>query len=364
MIRVLHYGISSNAGGIETYLLNLTQHVDHDRFHFDFVHNRVGEPCFYNELTAMGSRFYAITPRKESLRKNRRELDELFGRESFDIFHCHVNTLSYVEPIRAALRHGCRVAVHSHNAGASNSLVTTLLHRAHSATFPRDRVTPIAVSSLAGEWLYGKGSRFEIINNGIDVCRFEFDQAARDRVRAELDLQSNFVVGNVAAFLPAKNHIFLVRIFEALSDRIPEAKLLLVGAGPLEDQVRRQVAGLGLTDKVLLLGRRADVPDVLSAMDRFVFPSLYEGFPLAVLEAQVAGLPSVISEAVTDEVVITDFCTRLSLARSPAQWAQALAAVGEGRDRRSSSREASTAGLSAEVAAERVQRLYLDMMAS
>ncbi len=364
MIRVLHYGLSSNAGGIETYLLNLTQRVDRSRFHFDFVYNRVGEPCFYRELTALGSRFYGITPRRQSVRKNRAELDELFEREAFDIFHCHVNTLSYVEPINAALRHDCRVVVHSHNSGASNSLVTNLLHRAHSATLPKDRVTMVAVSRMAGQWLFGPDARFTIINNGIEVDRFAFRQEARDRVRKALDIDASFVVGNVGAFLSAKNHVFLVKVFEALSAIVPEAKLVLVGLGPLEKRVRLQVADSGLTDKVLFLGRRDDIPDLLSAMDRLIFPSLYEGFPLAVLEAQVAGLPSLISDAITDEVVVTDVCKRIPLSRSPHQWAQELVAVGAGRDRASCSEAASAAGVSVEVTAERVRRLYLENMVS
>ena len=132
MIRVLHYGMSPNLGGIETYLLNLAKTVDPSRFHFDFLYSDQGsEPIFAPELTRQGSTFYGVTPRRTSPRQNRRDLKALFSQESFDILHFHANTASYVEPVKAALKHGVRVVFHSHNAGASRSGLTRALHRWH-----------------------------------------------------------------------------------------------------------------------------------------------------------------------------------------------------------------------------------------
>lgn len=360
-MRVLHYGLSTNPGGIEHYLLGLAQQVDPERFAFDFVYNRVGEPCFRRELAERGSHFYAITPRRESPRRNRQDLDRLFGTEAFDLFHCHVNTLSYVEPIYAALRHGCPVLVHSHNAGASGSHLTTALHRFHRLTFPRDRVTKVAVSKEAGMWLFGRGTEVEVVHNGIDTARFAFRPEARARLRATLNLDGTFAVGHIGAFLPAKNHGFLVSIFHRLSERIPEARLLLVGAGPLEPDVRSQVSKLGLDERVHFLGRRSDVPDLLSAMDCLAFPSLHEGLPLAVLEAQASGLPCVISDAITDEVVVTETCTSLDRGAPPEVWVRVLMDVRESRENRHDG-QAALAPFSVAAAVERMQGLYLEQL--
>lgn len=328
MIRVLHYGLSTNTGGIESYLLDLTRTIDRARFQFGFTHVRDGVPCYRDELTSMGAEFFPVTPRRASPRRNRSDLDDLFRRERFDILHCHLNTLSYVEPIRAALRHDCRVLIHSHNSGAKRSLVTNALHWFHFLTLPRKRVKMVAVSRLAGEWLFGKSAEFTVINNGIDVDKFRFNELARQELRKQLQIEDRLVVGSVAAFLPAKNHPFLLRVFQAVLQHRSDAVLLLVGGGPLEASVRELAAELGIAESVRFLGRRGDVPALLSAMDVLLLPSLFEGFPLAVMEAQAAGLPCVISDAITDEVVVSDYCQRLPLSWTPETWAERLLEAG------------------------------------
>lgn len=361
-INVVHYGLSANTGGIETYLLTLATHIDRSRFHFDFVHTRAGTPCFHDELAELGAEFYPITPRRESPRQNRADLDAVFSSGRFDILQCHLNTLSYVAPIHAALRHGCRVVVHSHNSGAPDSRVTRLLHSLHGRTLPRERITMLAVSRLAGEWLFGADAPFTVVNNGIDVERFRFDAAGRERLRHDLSVEDRFVVGNVATFLYAKNHPFTVRVFADLLRRRPDAVLLLVGVGGLQDQIRALASDLGVAESVRFLGKRDDVPTLLSAMDRLLFPSIYEGFPLAVLEAQAAGLPALISDAVTDEVVITGNCRRLSLDLPPAAWAEALLEPGEGTAREGGADAVTAAGLSVEGVTRQVERLYLNAL--
>lgn len=358
MTRVVHYGLSTNRGGIETYILRLAQHVDPSEFRFDFVHNDMGAPCYQRELSDMGSRFYPITPRRTSPRTNRRELDELFAREQFDIFHCHINTLSYVEPIRAALRHGCEVIVHSHNSGASKSLVTNVLHRLHARTLPRSRVHRVAVSKLAGDWMFGEGDQFLVINNGVDTGRFAFSEESRRRLRSELGLGDKFVIGNVGAFLYAKNHEFLLRVFaEALKLR-PSSALVLVGAGDLEAAVRRHVKELGLSDHVHFLGTRTDVPDLMSAMDAMVFPSRYEGFPLAVLEAQASGLRCWISDAITSEVEVTDGCSLLPLDAPPSAWAQTIVSDSLSVERLDAHARVKAAGFDVQTAMQKIVDLY------
>lgn len=324
MTRVLHYGLSTNTGGIETYLLDLTRTIDRSRFQFGFTHVRDGVPCYRNELSALGAEFFPVTPRRTSLRRNKSDLDELFRRGGFDILHCHMNTLSYVEPIRAALRHDCRVLIHSHNSGAKRSFVTNALHWFHFLTLPRKRVRMIAVSRLAGEWLFGKFADFTVVNNGIDVDKFRFNEVARHELRQRLQLEDRIVVGSVAAFLPAKNHPFLLRVFKAVLQQRPDAVLLLVGGGHLEDSVRELTVELEIAESVRFLGRRGDVPAILSAMDVLLLPSLFEGFPLAVMEAQASGLPCILSDAITDEVVLSGSCHRLPLSWTPEAWAERL----------------------------------------
>lgn len=361
MTRVLHYGLSTNTGGIESYLLNLTRAIDRTRFQFGFTHVRDGIPCYRDELTALGAQLFPVTPRRTSLQRNRADLDELFQRERFDIFHCHLNTLSYVEPIRVALRHDCRVLIHSHNSGAKRSVVTNVLHGLHFLTLPRKRVRMVAVSRLAGEWLFGKSAAFAVINNGIDVEKFRFNEIARHSLRDQLQLEDRLVVGSVAAFLPAKNHPFLLRVFRSVLQNRPDAVLLLVGGGPLESDARALAAELGIAASVRFLGRRGDVPSLLSAMDVLLFPSLFEGFPLALLEAQASGLPCLVSDAVTDEVVVSGHCQRLPLTWTPETWAERLITV-RTPDRRAAADSLAGSRHSVEGSVQLIERIYEEML--
>lgn len=306
-IRVLHFGLSLNRGGIETYLHKLTSSINQDSFHFSFINSTSSVPCFYEELSRMGCEFYKITPRRVSYTKNKKDLEKLFDEQSFDILHFHVNTLSYIEPVLLALKKNVKVIVHSRNAGAAGSQLTQALHKINKFRLQllADKITKVSVSQLAGEWLFGRKSDFKVYNNGINLNKFRFLSKEREKVRHELNIdEATFLLGNVGAFVPAKNQEFAVKVLKAIIDTGVDAKLILIGDGKLIDRVKDLVVNIGLTDKVIFLGQRKDMPNLFSALDLFLFPSFYEGFPNAVLEAQACGLPCLISNKITREVVI------------------------------------------------------------
>ena len=364
MIRVLHYGMSPNLGGIETYLLNLAKTIDSSGFQFDFLYSDQGqEPVFAGELTPRGSRFFGVTPRRVSPRRNRADLEALFDREPFDILHFHANTASYVEPVRAALRHGVKVVFHSHNAGASRSRVTRLLHRWNQRTLRWSGIARVAVSGEAGHWMFGSRP-FDLIHNGIDVDAFTFRPEARARLRVELGVPpGSLLVGHVGAFLPAKNHPFLLDVFAEVLRLRPDARLALAGSGPDESKIRQRTAAMDLEDSVLFLGRRPDIPDVLSAIDCLVFPSLHEGFGLVAVEAQASGLPCIVSEAIPPEVTLSGHCRRLLLKDSPTVWAQHVV-DSHSEDRRTGLAEVAEAGFTITANTRAVADLYRSVTAA
>lgn len=255
----------------------------------------------------MGCEFYKITPRRVSYTKNKKDLEKLFDEQNFDILHFHVNTLSYIEPVLLALKKKVKVIVHSRNAGAAGSQLTQMLHKINKFRLQllTDKVVKISVSKLAGEWLFGKKSDFSVYNNGINLEKFRFLTDERKKLRQELNIKdSTFLLGNVGAFVPAKNQEFAVHVLKAVIESGVDAKLLLIGDGKLKERVKNLVTILKLSDKVFFLGNREDMPNLFSALDLFLFPSFYEGFPNAVLEAQACGLPCLISDKITREVVI------------------------------------------------------------
>ncbi len=356
MIRVLHYGMGPNLGGIETYLLNLARTIDSSRFQFDFLYSDQGKPpVFLDELAA--SRFIGVTPRRMSPRRNRAEIAALFARERFDILHFHAVSASYVEPVRQALGAGVPVLVHSHGSGAASSLLTRTLHQWNRRWVPWHRVGRLAVSNEAGRWMFG-AAPFTVIHNGIDLETFRFRPVVRASTRRTLGLADRmFVVGVVGALLPVKNHEFSLRVFREIRVRRPDAVLLLAGDGPCETDLRRLAEHLGVAEAVHFLGRRSDVAALLSAMDCLLLPSLHEGFPIVALEAQASGLPCLLSATITEEVVLTPDCRRLPLG-SPAVWADQVIRTPAGVDRSSGEQVLRETGISLEASTARVVQSY------
>lgn len=304
MIKILHYGLSMNPGGIENYLVKLWDHVDQKQYQFMFVDLYEGKACFRKELEDKGCQFYNITHRRKSFVQNYKDWKNLFAEATVDIVHCHLNTLSDLMPVFMGLRYGKKVIVHSRSSQMAKSVQTVLLHRLNSILLPQKKITMVAVSKNAGEWLFGKHSDFQVIHNGVDLDRFYYDEEKRSSLRTKFGLQGKFVIGHVGVFLPVKNHAFLLKVFQAVREEDTNARLVLIGDGPLRAETEVLAKKLGIWESAFFLGKRSDVADWYSAMDVLVFPSFFEGFPNVVLEAQATGLPCVISDVITDEVIV------------------------------------------------------------
>jgi len=362
-IRILHYGLSSNMGGIEIYINELQKLIDKKSFQFDFLVTTFETPCFYKELLDSGSIFHRITPRKQSFLQNYNDLKEVFTSGNYDILHYHVNTLSYIQPVLIALQSGCKVIVHSHSAGASSNGITKFLHKVNSYRLVNRNVQRVSVSNLAGKWLFGNHSNFEIINNGIDTKRFRYDFVKRSELRNSLGLGNSFVIGHIGTFIKVKNHEFLLKIFERLKIKKPDAKLMLIGKGYLEPNIKRKVKMAGLSDSVLFLGRRTDIPELLSAMDVFVLPSLYEGLGMVLIEAQASGLHCFTSaDVVPYEAKVTDLLDYIPLSKSVQEWAERILMFKDGYKRKNTQDDIIKAGYDIQDNAKWLENFYFDIM--
>lgn len=320
-MRILHYGLSAHLGGIETYLYKLYKNIDREEYQFDFLVVGDEEPCFYNEFSEMGSNFYFATPASKNPFKNKKEIFNHIKSQNFDVIHCHLNSLSNIEIVKAGIKHRIPTIVHSRNAGLGLKTIYKYLHSINRFLLPKNSLELLAVSDLAGEWMFGKTKEFTVINNGIDVNQYQFDLLQRQEVRRELGLDDQYTIVNVGALREQKNHFFLLDVFKEVLREHENATLLLVGEGKLREKIQRKILELNLEDNVFLLGNRPDVNKILSASDFFLFPSLFEGFPNAVLEAQTAGLPCLISDTITKEVCVSSDCEYLSIKKTPKEWA-------------------------------------------
>ena len=216
----------------------------------------------------------------------------------------------------------------------------------------------LACGKCAGDWMFG-GNSYQIIPNSIDTSRYIFSQTISAQKRSELGIGSEILIGHVGNFTPAKNHSFLLEIFQKVLFLEPSAKLLLVGGGDNITIIKDKVRSLGISDSVIFTGSRSDVHQLMQAMDVFVFPSLYEGLPVTMIEAQSAGLPCVISDHVSEECIVTEsLVTVKRLSDPPSTWAKHVLSRAK-LPRTNHIAEIQSVGYEIEIAAKRLEAFYL-----
>jgi len=363
-IHILHYGLadSFHVGGIETYIKKIIDHIDLNRFQIDFLVFKGSEPCFYEDLLSKGCKFHFVTSRKQSNYKNIYEIRNLYKKENFDIIHCHQNSLSYITPCIEACKMHIPVIVHSRNASMVASPLSKFLHWINYYRLQKLPVIRVAVSDLAGKWMFGK-KEFAVLNNGVDTRLFSFSQKNRDRIRKSLNIEAETEVFlNVGKFRKQKNHLFLLRVFAEYLKINPKAVLLLVGDGELKDEIKKKIVEYGIVEKVFLLGARKDVSQILSAADKFLFPSLYEGFPNALIEAECSGLQCVVSDTITKQAVFSELCEALSLNEPIEKWCKVMSKDVNIIDRMDASLVVEQRGLDINSEIQRISNLYTQLI--
>lgn len=332
-IRVLHVVTHMNRGGLETMLMNYYRHIDRSRVQFDFLAHRQERADYDDEIESMGGYIYRLPRLVPWSRSYKKALDRFFETHpGYKIIHVHQDCLSAVI-LKAAKIRGIPVRIaHSHNASQDKDLKYPI-KLFYKQFIPKYATDLFACGQNAGKWMFG-GKPFRILNNAVDTAVYVHNPEISRRVRQELGIEEEaFVVGHVGRFCPQKNHTFLLEIFSQIAVQDSLARLLLVGDGTLRPAIEQKAASLGLTHKIIYTGVRSDVPALLQAMDVFVFPSLYEGLPVTMVEAQAAMLHCHISDTIPAECVITDLVYRHSLQSSPAEWATSVLSASRSYDR-------------------------------
>ena len=331
-----------NGGGIQEQCIRWIANMDHSRFQVDVLaYNRTNgvKDDYPERLKALGSELHLITPYANggSFEQSVRDTKAFFSSHSYDVLHAHASAKAIIV-LREARKHGVPVRIlHSHAARVvTERRFQKFMANALKGAAKRECTNLAACSTEAGEFLFGRGSvsagDVTIIPNAIELDRFSFDRRVRNEVRSELGVGDGLVVGHVGRFMPQKNHAFIVKAMASLLKSRPDARLLLVGVGQLQDEVKEQVRALGIEDSVTFLGLRSDVDRLVQAMDVFVMPSLFEGLPVSAVEAQASGLPCVLADSITPEAVLIPGSMRVPLSCSPDEWAGAVLSV-KGGDR-------------------------------
>ncbi len=323
-IRILHIVTNMNRGGIESMLMNYYRHIDRTKIQFDFLEHRPGESDFSSEIRQLGGKIYKVGRCNPFSTRYRRELKNFFdAHPEYQIVHSHINCMSTL-PLQVAKQCGvkCRIT-HSHIADYELNLKypIKMYYRSKLNNVATDR---FACGIDAGRYMYGKQD-FVVMKNAINTDSFIFSQKLRDEKRRELCIADDeLLIGHVGRFDIQKNHGFILDIFKEVIELKHNATLLLVGKGKCEEEIKKKAKALHIEDHVRFLGLRNDVNELLNAMDVFLFPSLYEGLPVTLIEAQASGLLCYISDKITDECIVTDLVKKVGLDQSAGQWAKEI----------------------------------------
>lgn len=358
-VRVLHVVTDMRRGGLETMLMNYYRKIDRNKVQFDFLEHRQEESDYDREIKKMGGKIYRIPRLNPFSIHYKSTLYEFFEEHpEYQVVHVHQDCLSSII-LKAAQKCGVKVRIaHSHNSNQDKNL-KYLLKLHYMKKIPKYATQLFACSEEAGKWMFC-GADFDVLNNAIDAKRYIYSSEVRAKRRKEFGIEEDtIVVGHVGRFWYPKNHMFLLDIFQKIADKT-DAKLLLVGDGRLRADIEKKIQQLHLEDKVILTGVRNDVAELLQAMDVFVFPSIYEGLPVTIIEAQAAGLPCLISDKVPIECKKTDLVTQIDLDKPAEHWAEKAIQASE-TERKDMYEEIEKSGYDIEKNAEELVDFYLKM---
>lgn len=309
--------------GVTSFVMNYYRKIDPKQIHIDFVVYFDIKTSCYMEIKANGGKIF-ILPSVKNIVKHIKACKKILAQGDYDIVHN--NTLHVALPMMlcAKLHHVPVRILHSHSSKMGETKKKELRNKMFLPLLRSLATDYAACSKLAGNAMFGS-SYYTVIPNVIQTDKYIFNEEIRNKVRHKMGVENKFVVATVGRLAEQKNPFFAIDVFKELVNIMPNTEYWWIGSGELDNQVAAYVQQQGLTDKVKLLGSRNDVIDLYQAMDVFFLPSLFEGLPLTGVEAQAMGLPMVVSDTVTDEMVYTDLIDFVELKKYQKVWAIHLA---------------------------------------
>lgn len=371
MYKILVFGMTDNYGGVERVIMNYYHEFDRKKIHFDFICNTLNKMAYEDELEKNGSKIIHTIPKRENLNQYFREMKNFFksNGSEYDCLWFNVNNLVNIDCVKLAKKYNIsKIIIHSHNSrimeqGLKGALKKQIhYHNRHK--IEHYATDYWACSKVAAEWLFPSklNADIKIIKNAINVKSTEFNSLKRESLKKKYNLENSFVIGNVGRLHFQKNQLYMLDLFKGVLNHIPNAKLILVGEGPDKTKIEEKIKNLNLENKVLLAGMQKDMQAWYSLFDLFLFPSVFEGLSVALLEAQANGIPIVSSDRVSpDEIKINPNVKFISLYNDKEYWIKEI--VNSSNHSRISSREVENnfrkQGYEITNAAKKVERMLL-----
>lgn len=346
-------------GGLTTVMMNYYRAMNKDGLHVDFASTNVlDDKVLLCELKEHHSNYYCLGDRKRHILQYMLNLGKILKKNKYDIIHVNANSATAVfELFVAKICSVKRRIVHIHTSRCNHVTLHKILYPLFSVMY----TDAISCSQKAGDWIFKDGN-YTILNNGIDSERFRFNELSRKRIRVQYNISDDCVlIGHVGKIYQPKNHKFMIEIFKSIHELDANTRFLLVGDGEMRNEIEALVNTYGLTEYVIFAGMQTCIEEYLSAMDLFIFPSIWEGMPLSVIEAQASGLTCFISDTIDNTVCITDTIKMLSIS-SVDGWIDEFNAFRINSNRVNSSRkninDIKSSGFDTSANVEKLEELY------
>lgn len=318
MIRILQIVGTMHPGGMENFIMNLYEKIDREKFQFDFVVHLKKENDHTEQIKKLGGKIYEIPRLTKDPIGSLSLLYKIVKKNKYQIVIRHTANALVAPQLLVAKIAGAKTICHSHNETDPQAT----LHKIGKVLMKFVVDKRLACSKKAGIWMFDK-KEFRVINNAINVNKFAYSEEKAEKIRQEFGLQGKHIYGHIANFRESKNHMFLLEVYKEIAQIDEKAIFFCLGEGELRAEIEHKIKELHLEERVILTGIRNDVENFMSCMDVLIFPSFFEGLPLTLIEAQIAALPAIISDTITQEVIVTEgLVTMSSIEESPESWAK------------------------------------------
>lgn len=325
-INILMILGNTGRGGSQSYVMNILRNINRQKFHIDIAVYLDKPNGYSDEIRQLGAKIITV-PKFNGLNylKCANAWRKILKNSSYHIIHAHATNAAFI-PLRQARKLNIKTILHSHSAGFRGSPILKQIKALTAKLGLKYADSFCACSNQAAQKLHAHAT---ILPNAINTSQYLFSPQTRQQIRTSLAINPNTpLIGHIGSFSQPKNHTHILKTFSQIIRQNPNAKLILCGDGPLQNKILKQIKTLNLSPHVILTGNIPNPADYLMAIDALLFPSLFEGLPVTIIEAQATGLPCIISDTITPEVQITPLITKLPLSQSPSRWASTtLAAI-------------------------------------
>lgn len=373
-VKILYAPLGNiGVGGLSTIAYKLGTNVDCEKIRIDYFVTYEIEKNYKEIIEKRNGKVIEANIKKTNNVFKKKEIIiksfyKTVKQNNYDIIHVHIDNSynAFLYGIISKIACNSKVVFHSHNASISGK-IKNILHTTFKPLLGIVGNEYVTCSQKAANWMFPKyilkNKKIKFIENGIYIDKYLFNEDIRREYRSRLNLNNNFVIGNIGRFEMQKNHEFLINVFNEVHKTNNKAKLILVGEGTLENKIKNKVKELNLDKDVIFLGRRNDVNKLMQAFDLFLFPSLYEGLGIVLIEAQAAGLKCIISDVIPEEVNITEQIQRLSLENHEyKQWTEEILKLDKNYNRKENQEQILKSNFNIKEAALNLQRFYFDIM--